>query len=225
MAKTDRIDSKIIAEYGFQSDLPSYQTVTPELTRLKELAKFYIQNQKDLTRLKNRNRIKQDPFVRKARGKQILFISRSMDATIEEMESICNESEHLSLICNCLRKQKGIGLKTSMLLIALLPELGQINGKKIASLAGLAPFAHDSGRIKGKRYIQGGRFDVRKLLYMPVLSAIRMDMEFKRLYEDRLSKGKAKKVAITSLMRKLLVRLNARIRDLLTEESMQSFCV
>lgn len=217
LAKTDRIDARIIAAYGAQNDLPVYPVSDPALLKLRELSRLYMQIQTDRTRQSNRNRIHQDPFTQKIQRTLIRIFNQSTDAVMEEMTRVCEDSDRLRSMCHILVQQKGIGLKTAMLLIALLPELGRINGKKIASLAGLAPYANESGRFKGKRYIQGGRFHARKVLYMPVLAAIRFDDEFRTLYESRVSKGKPPKVAIVSLMRKLLVRINARIRDYLRE--------
>jgi transposase len=218
LAKTDKIDAKVIAEFGALYDLPEYQLACKEFIRLRALARLYMQLQKDLNRSSNRNRIHQDKFIRNTHNRIIRSIKNSMDSTVKEMAHICNELPLLSSMCQTITDQKGMGLKSAMLLIALLPELGHLTGKKIACLAGLAPFANDSGKFKGKRYVQGGRFYARKVLYMPVLVAKEYDCEFKRLYEDRLSKGKEPKVALTSLMRKLLVRLNARIRDMMLKQ-------
>jgi len=218
LAKTDKIDARIIAEYGALYDLPVYKLACKEFIRLRGLARLYMQNQKDIDRTKNRNRIRLDPFIQKTHNRTINILKRNMDSTIHEMTQVCSGSQVLSSMCQTIQNQKGMGLKSAMLLIALLPELGHISGKKIASLAGLAPFANDSGKFRGKRYIQGGRFYARKVLYMPVLVAKRYDAEFKMMYDERLASGKPKKVAITSLMRKLLVRLNARIRDMIQEQ-------
>ena len=98
------------------------------------------------------------------------------------------------------------------MLLARLPELGQLNRKKISALAGLAPFNRDSGKYRGKRTIFGGRADVRSALYMAALTAIRHNMVIKTFYERLVHAGKLPKVAITACMRKLLVILNAMVR-------------
>jgi transposase len=102
---------------------------------------------------------------------------------------------------------------TTATLLADLPELGKLDGKKIAALVGVAPMNHDSGKKRGYRKTKGGRADMRSLLYMATLVACRYNPVIKAQYENLLKRGKEKKVAITACMRKLLVILNAMMRD------------
>jgi transposase len=113
---------------------------------------------------------------------------------------------------NLLRSVKGIGPVNASILLARLPELGKLNRKKISALVGLAPFNRDSGRFKGRRSIFGGRADIRAVLYMAALSAIRYNPIIKTFYERLIHAGKLPKVAITACMRKLVVILNAMMR-------------
>ena len=112
-----------------------------------------------------------------------------------------------------LRSVPGIGPITSAILIADLPELGLLDGKKIAALVGVAPFNDDSGSHRGRRRVKGGRPDVRTVLYMAAISATRFNPVIRAFYEHLLKMGKLKKVAIVACMRKLLVILNAMLRD------------
>lgn len=98
-------------------------------------------------------------------------------------------------------------------LVAELPELGQLTGKQISRLVGLAPLARDSGKFRGKRMIGGGRTSVRCALYMGALVAIRHNSVLKAFYESLLARGKAKKVALTACIHKLIIILNAMVRD------------
>jgi transposase len=107
----------------------------------------------------------------------------------------------------------GIGQVVSRTLITELPELGKLSDKQITALVGLAPYANDSGSRCGQRHIRGGRNTVRSALYMATLSAIRSNYRIRSFYERLLSAGKPKKVAITACMRKLLVILNAIIKQ------------
>jgi transposase len=102
---------------------------------------------------------------------------------------------------------------TTASLIGLLPELGQAGGKAIAALVGVAPFARDSGLMKGRRTIWGGRAPVRRALYMATLVATRHNPQIRACYQRLVAAGKAKKLALTACMRKLLVILNAMLRD------------
>ena len=109
---------------------------------------------------------------------------------------------------------KGIGVVTSNILLGLLPEIGQLNGKEIAALAGLAPYAKDSGKCNGYRKIKGGRKTLRTAMVIAAQSAVRYDPKFKAFYERLLARGKKKMVAITAAARKLLVVANAKVRDM-----------
>ena len=111
-----------------------------------------------------------------------------------------------------LRSAKGVGPGLSRTLIGELPELGQLNRKQIAKLVGVAPLARDSGQVRGHRAIWGGRRQVRAVLYMATLSAIRSNPTIRNYYRHLLAEGKPKKVAVVACMRKLLVTLNAMVR-------------
>ncbi len=111
-----------------------------------------------------------------------------------------------------LSKETGVGNFTALALIAFLPELGLLNRGQIAALAGLAPMSNDSGKRKGVRYIQGGRSAVRLSLYMSALSSKRHDERMKEFSDRLLSRGKKKMVVVTAVMRKLLIRLNMRMK-------------
>ena len=107
----------------------------------------------------------------------------------------------------------GVGTVTVSTLIGLLPELGNLSGKAIASLVGVAPFARDSGLMKGRRTIWGGRHQVRAVLYMAAVVAVRHHPALRTFYERLVAAGKPKKLALTAAMRKLVVILNALIRE------------
>ncbi len=108
---------------------------------------------------------------------------------------------------------KGIGPITAATLTADLPELGRLNNKKIAALVGVAPFNNDSGRLRGKRRVKGGRATVRQVLYMAAVSASRSNPLIHTFYHSLIRRGKEKKVALVACMHKLLIILNAMIRD------------
>lgn len=111
-------------------------------------------------------------------------------------------------------QEAGIGPVSTTTLLAQLPELGRLKRRPIADLAGLAPHAHESGTYAGRRRIWGGRAQVREALYLAALSASRYHPELKQTYQTLLARRKAKKTALIAIARKLLIRLNAKIRDL-----------
>jgi len=108
---------------------------------------------------------------------------------------------------------KGVGIILSATLIADMQELGTIEGKQASSLCGVAPFNWDSGRMRGKRKIKGGRHYVRNMLYMAAQSAVRYNEDMRVVYERLVKKGKAKKIALVAVMRKLIVLINCLIKE------------
>lgn len=114
---------------------------------------------------------------------------------------------------NLLPSPKGVGPIVSMGLLGYLPELGRLNRKQLAALVGVAPFNRDSGQSRGKRHISGGRAEIRSLLYLAAIVAIRHTPPLRAYYQQLRERGKLKKVAIVACMRKLLTCLNAMVRD------------
>ena len=129
------------------------------------------------------------------------------------METCLKANEDLALKAKVLMSLKGIGLKTACFLIAGLPELGLLDKGQIAKLVGVAPINRDSGLMRGKRMITGGRKPVRDALYLAALPAIRFDPAMKAVFGRLKAKGKPGKVALVALMRKMIVILNARMRE------------
>lgn len=112
-----------------------------------------------------------------------------------------------------LNSAKGVGPVTLAALLVMLPELGQLSRRQIAALVGVAPYDRDSGRMKGRRVIWGGRSGLRAILFMAVLSVVRFNPKMKHYYQGLLERGKAKKVALTACIRKFITILNAMVRD------------
>ena len=130
-----------------------------------------------------------------------------------EIERVMMGEEEMREKAKLLESVKGIGKMTAATLIGMLPELGKVSHKKIASLVGVAPMSDDSGKRKGKRVIKGGRKEVRAALYMATMVMIRRNAVIRGYYERMVGRGKAKKAAIVACMRKILVILNAMVRD------------
>ena len=143
----------------------------------------------------------------------ILFIKKQIKELDDRIKTSIHNSPAWREKDNLLQSVPGIGAKTSSTLLAMLPEMGQLNRRQIASLAGLAPVNHDSGKHKGKRMIKGGRKSVRNALYMATLVAIRYNPQIKTYYLRLIKKGKSKKVAIVACMRKLLIIVNIMMRE------------
>ena len=138
----------------------------------------------------------------------------SLNKRITKLELIIEKaSNHFREIFDKICIIRGIGKSTVAVLISMMQELRKTNGKRIASLAGLAPHACDSGKLKGQRFCWGGRTEVQLALYMAVLTAVRYEPAFWEFYQQLLSRGKAKKVALVACMRKLLMCINTLLRE------------
>jgi transposase len=126
---------------------------------------------------------------------------------------VVHVQEHYGQLDRLLRSARGIGPVSRATLIAALPELGKLNRREIAALVGVAPMARDSGTIRGRRRIQGGRFEIRRVLYMAALVASRHNPAIKAFYDRLIAVGKLPKVALVACMRKLLTILNTMVRN------------
>ena len=212
LAKTDKIDAQVIAEFGAR--------VEPIITLAKSknlmLIKDLLSRRRQLVnmRTKELNRVK---IMGKALEVSCKRIIRTLDLEIARMEKqldrlIENESEWAEKKA-LLKTAPGIGDTMVYTLLADLPELGTMTNKQAAALVGVAPMNRDSGKMKGKRRIQGGRYSVRTTLYMATLSATLCNPIIKEFYQRLTAQGKHNKVALTACMRKFIVMLNAMVRD------------
>jgi len=211
LAKTDTIDASTIAQFAL--------AVRPEPRPLKD-----VQAQQLEALITRRKQLVEMITAEKNRlGTAKQWVKEDIQATIEWLDQSLEKinKEIADLIRNSplwrekdalLRSVKGVGPVTSSSLLCDLPELGTLNRQKIAALVGVVPFNRDSGKVRGRREIWGGRSYVRSILYMATLSAIQSNPVIRSFYQRLLGKGKRPKVAIVACMRKLLVILNAMVR-------------
>jgi transposase len=213
LAKTDRVDARVLAEMGSALDLRPTRPVDAGRRRLAELTARRQDIVSHITADTQRLAMAHDPFVRRDIGR-LLGVLRGRRAAIEkEIARHIRSCEKLSTDAARLRTAPGVGQTIAAVLLARLPELGQLDRRAIASLAGLAPHACDSGHRRGKRHIWGGREDVRRVLYIAAFVASRRDPVLKAVRDRMQAAGKPAKVAILAIARKLLTILNAMIRD------------
>jgi transposase len=211
-AKTDSIDANVIMAFAKAFDpRPQVTTTTDEekrsnyLNRRSQLIKLIVLEKQYLEKASKEF---QKPIKKNIEllEKQLEAIDKSLKKQIEKDADLKTKVEKLDAI-------NGVGPVTAMQIMLGMPELGTLTAKEAASLGGVAPFNRDSGQKKGKREIRGGRSSVRSALYMSILSAIRFNPVIKRFYDKLISNGKLKKVAMVACMRKLLIIMNAIIRD------------
>lgn len=213
LAKTDRLDAETIALYGEAAKIQP-QTVPDEASRmLGELVARRRQIVETMGVERNRKRTLTQPRLLKgvdriltALQKELIGLEREIDDAVRGTPAWREKDELLQSV-------PGIGPRLSSMLIAELPELGTLSRRKIAALVGVAPVANDSGKHRGQRHIRGGRAQVRTGLYMAVLVGARFNPIIAAFYRRLLLIGKTLKQALTACMRKLLVILNAILRE------------
>jgi len=212
IAKTDKIDAFVIAKFAQIVNTPALLPKSQEEVLLLELVKRRDSITRIIVAEKNRIRLA-GKFLKKIITKSIKYFEKEVVLLDKEMNRIRLKSTEISEKCEILCKQKGVARLTALRMIALMPEIGLVNRKQIAALAGLAPMAKDSGKMKGKRFIYGGRFGARKAIYMSAWVAVQYDTKMTVFYEKLIARGKAPKVAIVAVMRRLIVMLNGMIRE------------
>jgi transposase len=212
LAKTDRLDARLLARFA--------EAVKPPITSLpgeaeQRLSALLTRRRQVVVMLTaEKNRLGTAPATTQERISQhIQWLQEERDKLDEEIELFIDQTAPFRQKQEILQSTPGIGAVTSAILLADLPELGQLSRQKIAALVGVAPFNKDSGRRRGKRRVKGGRAAIRSTLYMATLSAIQYNPVIQSFYQRLVKRGKEKKVAIVACMRKLLTILNAMIRD------------
>ena len=212
LAKTDKLDSRVIAQYAAVIQ-PQVRELPDKNTRkLKDLTIRRKQIIGMLTMEKNRLQV-MPKFLRAEIRKSIAGLQRQqqrLDAHILELSEQVPVWRDRRQI---MESMTGVGVTLSTTLLSDLPELGTLNQKQIAALVGVAPMNRDSGKMRGKRRIRGGRAHVRTVLFMAALSAIQHNPVIRSFYQRLLAKGKNRKVAVVACMRKMIVLLNAMVRD------------
>lgn len=212
LAKTDRIDARILALFA--------ERVRPEVRELKSEAaqalEALLARRRQILEMTQaeRNRLEHARgAVRKDLLEPIRYLEKRLGKVDKELEERVQQSPLWKAKEDLLRSVPGVGPVVSRTLIAELPELGRLTHKEIASLVGVAPFSRDSGTLRGKRRVWGGRASVRAALYMAAVVGVRRNAALKRFYERLRSTGKPDKVALVACMRKLLTILNSMVRN------------
>lgn len=211
LAKTDRLDADGIAHFG-EAINPSPRPLPDEETQL--LNALWVRRRQLIGMLTaENNRLASAPrSIRQEIRQHITWLQKRLSRTDKDLDQAIRQSPVWREKDNLIQSVPGIGQTMSVTVCAALPELGRLTHKQITALVGIAPYAKDSGQMRGKRVICGGRSRVRSTLYMCALVAIRHNPVLKRFYEKLRLAGKPPKLAITACMRKLLIILNAIVK-------------
>ena len=212
LAKTDGIDAQTLADFGEKMQPRRYEGKSEAARRLSRLVGRRKQLGEMLKAEKNRLRTA-NAEIQNSLATVIGVLKAEIKRLDQEIMKFMKEHADFGEQEKLLRSAKSIGAVTAATLLADLPELGKLDRKEIAALVGVAPMNQDSGKKRGYRKTKGGRPDVRSVLYMSTLSAIRYNPVIKAQYDQLVKRGKLKKVAITACMRKMLTILNAMMRD------------
>lgn len=220
LAKTDGIDAAILARYA-EAVEPAAQPVPDALSR--EVEALLTRRRQVIQGLVSERNRRSGLLLQRLTGpgkrvmesleRSIAWHEKELDSLEEDLDDTIKRSPVWREKDDLLQSVKGVGPILSRTLLGYMPELGRLNRKKIAALAGLAPFNNDSGRRSGKRSIWGGRAEIRAVLYMAAITAIRWNEDLRTFYQRLVAAGKPKKVALTAVMRKLLTRLNGMMRS------------
>ena len=213
LAKTDRIDAMVIAQFARRMTPETRALPSKEVSELRALVDRRAQIVQTLTQEKNRLQQETSPVVLKDICRSIKALTKRLTVLEKAISLAIDASESLKAKKNILCSVKGVATQTTATLLAYLPELGALSRRQIACLVGVAPLCRDSGAFKGKRTIWGGRAQVRCSLYMAVVSALRFNSQIKSFYARLRLAGKPARLAITACIRKLATILNAMIRD------------
>jgi transposase len=212
LAKTDRLDAQVLAHFAEAvrpTPYPLPDVQTQELTALRTRRHQGVEM---LTAEKNRLRATRSEAVRQRVQDHIRWLEQELADLDDDLDHTLRESPLWREKDNLLRRVPGIGRVVSITLLADLPELGTLSRHQIAALVGVAPLNRDSGRFRGKRTVWGGGARVRAALYMAALTASRYNPIIKAFYHRLCGAGKARKVALTACMRKLVIILNSMVK-------------
>lgn len=213
LEKTDRVDARMLARGAAVLKPRPYRLPSAVQAQLAEL----VLRRRQLTEMRVMEQLRlqqvRQPAIKRSLVQLLKVLRSELKKAEAEIDAVVRTDAELLGASLPLRQVPGVGAVTAATLLALLPELGQLSSRAIAKLVGVAPMSDDSGQHRGQRHMRGGRATVRTALYMASLSGIRHDSRLKAAYARFKAGGKPGKVALGACMRKLLVRLNAIMRD------------
>lgn len=213
LAKTDEIDSHVIRLFAEVIDPRVMEKKSESQQSLDSLVHRRNQLVKQRTMEKQHLETVFDKEATRSINRNIKFLDKEIDHIDKKIKELVSKNKVIKDKVECLETIKGVGPIVALTLMADLPELGALSNKEISALVGVAPFCRDSGAMKGKRTIWGGRAQVRSMLYMAALSASNHNEPIKAFYKRLISNGKPKKTALVACMRKLLIIANSMIKN------------
>src|SRR4051795_6149340 len=212
LAKNDRLDARLIAEYV--AIMPTRVVQRDDaVERLAEIVTMRRQLCDEHVAVENQAGHLEDVMLRRLSKRRLIRLEADIRLLDKRLTEMVATNAAFAQLYELLTSMPGVGPVLACTLIALLPELGRMNRKQVAALVGLAPYAFDSGKLKGARCIWGGRASIRRVLYMAALIAMRCNPALKAFHNRLAATGKKPKVVIVAVMRKMIITLNAMLRN------------
>ena len=217
LAKTDKIDARVIARFG-QAVNPS---VTPKVPQNVQEFRAICDRRSQIVedRVREENRLEKccDPRIARCIKASVRRLQRMEEKLDQQIAQLLKEDQQFAAKYEVITELKGVGRQTAATLLAYFPELGALSRQQVAAFAGLAPYANESGKWKGRRRIYAGRGKVRKALFRAAKSAARWCPVISAFYRRLRTSGKSYKTAIIACARKLIVRINSLLKEMKTE--------
>jgi transposase len=213
LAKNDRLDARMIAAFVAIIPTRPVQRPAPVVERLAEILKVRRQLTNQKVAAENAAGLLENAVLQRLSRRRIARLAADIDLLDKHLVEIVGTDAVLAHRYRLLTSMPGVGPVLACTLLALLPELGRMSRKQVAALVGVAPYAFESGKLKGKRCIWGGRAPIRHVLYMAAMSACNWNPLLKAFHDRLAATGKLPKVVIVAVMRKMLTMLNAMVRD------------
>ena len=213
LAKNDPLDTRMIASFVAAMPTRPAQPRPPAIERLAEMLAVRRQLNAEKVAVENAARLPEDPMLQRLSRRRAARVAADIDMLDRHLIKIVESDAALAHRYRLLTSMPGVGLVLACTLVALLPEPGTMSRKQVAALVGVAPYAFESGKFKGRRCIWGGRALVREALYMAAMSAGNWNPVLKAFRKRLKGAGKMAKVLIVAVMRKMITMLNAMVRD------------
>jgi transposase len=213
LAKNDPLDARMIASFVAIMPTRPVPQQAPPAERLAEMLAVRRQLTAEKVAAENASRLLEDAMLQRLSRRRIARLAADIDLLDRQLVEVARTDAALAHRYRLLTSMPGVGAVLACTLIALLPELGRLSRKQAAALVGVAPYAFESGALKGRRRIWGGRANIRQVLYMAAMSASNWNPVLKAFRDRLAAAGKLPKVVIVAVMRKMITMLNAMVRD------------
>lgn len=210
--KTDELDARALARMGAVLSLAPDDPQSANLHELKDLHVARLGIVKERTRLRNRGQTQTNPVLKRQTAERLRMVERQIKELDKEIDKLISDDQAHARKRDILSSIPGLGPVATGMILTFLPEIGALERKQAASLAGLVPHNRQSGQCRGKSFISGGRKVLRDALYMPALVAARFNPDLRKKYAQLRADGKPAKVAIVAVMRKLIETANALVK-------------